>query len=130
MFPSLKNSKLFTILFIMILIFYYLITITSYQSEQQLHLVIVNSPNDLQQGLMYHKSLLENHGMLFDSGKWENKSIWMKNTYIPLDIIYVDEQYQIIGIIENTVPLSTKPINIDRPSRYVIEVPAGTCKKK
>lgn len=105
------------------------IPITNYKSDKKLHLEIVKSQHELEQGLMYRNTLLENHGMLFDSGKWENKSIWMKNTYIPLDIIYVDKQYQIIGIVENTVPLSPKSISIDIPSRYVIEVPAGTGKK-
>jgi uncharacterized membrane protein (UPF0127 family) len=124
-----RKIKYFAI-FIIIILFYYLITNHINKSHNKLYLEVVTSGNELQKGLMYRKTLLENHGMLFDSGKLENKSIWMKNTYIPLDVIFLDDEYKIIGIVENTIPLSTMPISINQPSRYIIEVPGGTCKKR
>ena len=49
-------------------------------------------------------------------------SMWMKNTYIPLDIIFLDKNMKIIGYVIDTEPLSEKPLSIDKPSTYVLEM--------
>lgn len=80
-------------------------------------------------GLMWRRSLGENEGMLFIMEAQEVQSFWMLNTYIPLDILFVDEQKQIVTIRSNTAPQSLQPVTSDKPALYVVEVNAGFCKK-
>jgi uncharacterized protein len=80
-------------------------------------------------GLMFRKDLPENQGMLFIFSGEKKRSFWMMNTYIPLDIIFADKDYKVIGIIENAKPKSVKPLSVDKPSKYVVEINAGLVKK-
>ena len=87
------------------------------------------SGQDAVKGLMYvKKPLYSIYGMLFDMGDKIN-SIWMKNTFIPLDVIFLDENMNIIGYKENNQPHSLKSIMINKPSRYVLEMNAGSVNK-
>jgi uncharacterized protein len=99
----------------------------------QNHVVTVEhatSPESIRKGLMFRKDLLKpNHGMLFHTGRKYN-SFWMKNTYIPLDVIFLDETFKIIGFVENNKPLSLEPISIEKPSKYVLEMNAGWVKRR
>jgi uncharacterized protein len=89
------------------------------------------SGQDAVKGLMNIKTPLQNNnGMLFDMSPVKKKhSMWMKNTFIPLDIIFLDENMNIVGYKENNKPHSLKSISIDKPSRYVLEMNAGAVKK-
>ncbi len=78
-----------------------------------------------EQGLMYRKTMEMHTGMLFIFEDEDLRSFWMKNTYIPLDIIYLDAQRKIIRIHENVPTLNEQPILSDYPAKYVIEVIAG-----
>tara|TARA_Y100000590_G_scaffold55136_1_gene57713 strand:- start:7936 stop:8379 length:444 start_codon:yes stop_codon:yes gene_type:complete len=90
----------------------------------------VKTARDRQIGLMYvKKPLKENHGLLFDYGKYVIQGFWMKNTYIPLDIIYLDHKYKVLDYSKNLIPKSEETIKIDKPFRYAIEVNAKTIKK-
>lgn len=80
-------------------------------------------------GLMYRKELADGKGMLFDFSPEQQVSMWMKNTYIPLDMIFIRADGRILRIAENTEPLSTKIIPSGGPTRGVLEVIAGTAKK-
>ena len=83
---------------------------------------IAKTPEELEDGLMYRKNKLKKYeGMLF---QFETKinSMWMKNTYIPLDIIFLDKNMKILGYVIDTEPLSEKPLSIDKPSTYVLEM--------
>jgi uncharacterized membrane protein (UPF0127 family) len=76
------------------------------------------------------KPLYSNYsGMLFDMGQTKIHSMWMKNTFIPLDVIFLDENMHIIGYKENNKPHSLKFISINKPSRYVLEMNAGSVTK-
>ena len=88
------------------------------------------SGEDAVKGLMFVKEpLWTNNGMLFDMADHpKNHSMWMKNTYIPLDIIFLDENMNIVGYKENNQPHSLKQIRINKPSRYVLEMNAGSVK--
>lgn len=79
------------------------------------------------QGLMYRDSMAENHAMLFVFEHEAQRSFWMENTYIPLDIIYINAKNQIITIQKNTVPFSEDSIPSNGPAQYVVEVNAGFC---
>lgn len=80
-------------------------------------------------GLMYRKALADGKGMLFDFSPEQEVSMWMKNTYISLDMIFIKADGRILRIAENTEPLSTKIIPSNGPVKGVLEVIAGTAQK-
>jgi uncharacterized membrane protein (UPF0127 family) len=89
----------------------------------------VDNDKDRAQGLMYRKSLPEGQGMLFDFGREQDVAMWMKNTYIPLDMIFIRGDGRILRIAENTTPLSERIISSGGPVRAVLEVIGGTAQK-
>ena len=80
-------------------------------------------------GLMYRKELADGKGMLFDFSPEQQVSMWMKNTYISLDMIFIRSDGRILRIAENTEPLSTSIISSGGLAKGVLEVIAGTAKK-
>lgn len=80
-------------------------------------------------GLMYRKTLPEGQGMLFDFKRDQVITMWMKNTYVSLDMIFISADGRITRIAENTTPLSERVISSGGPVRGVLEVAAGTAKK-
>ena len=77
-------------------------------------------------GLMFRQSLPDDGGMLFDYDPPQAISFWMKNTYIPLDILFVDSAGTILNIAANTTPLSLQPLPSSGEVRGVLEVKGGT----
>jgi uncharacterized protein len=82
-----------------------------------------------EKGLMNRTSMNENQGMLFIFDYPKVESFWMKNTVIPLDMIFVDSNNRIVHIGYNAVPFSEALISSEKPALYVVEVNAGYCKK-
>jgi uncharacterized membrane protein (UPF0127 family) len=80
-------------------------------------------------GLMDRKELPEGRGMLFDFQREQDVAFWMKNTYIPLDMIFIRANGRILRIAENTTPLSEQMIPSGGPVRAVLEVIGGTARK-
>ena len=80
-------------------------------------------------GLMYRKELADGKGMLFDFSPEQQVSMWMKNTYISLDMIFIRGDGRILRIAENTEPESTRIISSGGLAKGVLEVIAGTAKK-
>jgi uncharacterized membrane protein (UPF0127 family) len=80
-------------------------------------------------GLMYRKELPDGKGMLFDFSPEQEVSMWMKNTFISLDMIFIRADGRILRIAENTEPQSTKIIPSRGLAKGVLEVIAGTAKK-
>jgi uncharacterized membrane protein (UPF0127 family) len=78
-------------------------------------------------GLMDRRQMELGQGMLFIFEEEDYRAFWMKNTYLPLDILYLDGQKRIVRIWENTTPLSEESIPSDAPAKYVVEVNAGFC---
>ena len=87
------------------------------------------TPEQQAKGLMFRRELPEGRGMLFDFGQEQPTSFWMKNTYIPLDMIFIRGDGRIANIAENTVPLSEALISSGGPVRAVLEVIGSTAKK-
>ncbi|WP_234682851.1 DUF192 domain-containing protein [Bradyrhizobium monzae] len=90
---------------------------------------MATTDEEKQTGLMYRKELADGKGMLFDFNPEQEVSMWMKNTYVPLDMIFIRADGRILRIAENTEPLSTKIISSRGPARAVLEVVAGTAQK-
>jgi len=80
---------------------------------------VAATPEAQARGLMYRR------GMLFVFPAEAPHEFWMKNTFIPLDMIFIGADGRIVGIHANATPLSTAPLGVERPSRYVLEVPGG-----
>ncbi len=98
-------------------------------SGKKRHLFVVELAQTFGQrekGLMERKSLPLNTGMLFLFDNIEIQHMWMKNTFIPLDMLFADKNGRIVTIAHNTEPQSRKIISSRGPARYVLELRAGT----
>ena len=91
----------------------------------KLDIEIADDDAQTTRGLMYRRSLGENQGMLFIFPSIEERSFWMKNTFISLDLIFLDENRPIVHIHENAPVRSEESIPSIRPAKYVLEVNAG-----
>ena len=76
-------------------------------------------------GLMFRKSLAADGGMLFDFKKVEPVSFWMKNTFIPLDMLFIDQSGKVVNIYRQATPFSLNSIPSDGPVLGVLEIAGG-----
>lgn len=90
---------------------------------------IADTPETQMQGLMGHSALDDSSGMLFVFERIEPQKFWMKNTPIPLDIIFIGGDGCIVNIIESTTPMSNQRYRSKGPIKYVVEVRAGFVKR-
>ncbi|WP_407146388.1 DUF192 domain-containing protein [Bradyrhizobium sp. ORS 86] len=90
---------------------------------------LATTEQEKETGLMYRKELADGKGMLFDFSPEQEVSMWMKNTYISLDMIFIRADGRILRIAENTEPMSTKIIPSRGLAKGVLEVIAGTAQK-
>ena len=95
----------------------------------KIDLEISDSDYDRQLGLMFRKSMEMNQGMLFIFPEQEMQSFWMRNTYISLDMIFVNADKKIVTIHKNTKTLSDQSYASTEPAQYVVEVAAGFADK-
>ena len=86
---------------------------------------IANDDTSRTRGLMYRTELADGRGMLFLFPTNEVHDFWMKNTLIPLDMIWIGDDRRIVGIRADATPLSTATVGAGVPSRFVLEVPGG-----
>lgn len=93
---------------------------------------LAKTDTEREKGLMYRNKLDENKGMLFIFGKEDIYSFWMKNTLIPLDMIWIDSNSKVVFISKNTKPcrsLICPTINPGVKAQYVLEINAGMAEK-
>ena len=90
---------------------------------------VVATNSDRMRGLMFRKSLAANAGMIFLFQEEREHSFWMKNTLIPLDMVFVSSAWKVVGALENVLPLTEDPRTVGIPSQYVLEFSAGTIKR-
>jgi len=88
---------------------------------------VADTLREVQDGLMYRTSLDEHKGMLFIFGTDSPKSFWMKNTPLPLDMVFVAGRMAVVDINRNATPNSTDVFTSKESCRYVVEVNGGFC---
>ena len=108
-----------------ILIFYS----SNRDSITQINIEIAENEKDQQMGLMFRNSMSDSIGMLFIFQSQELRNFWMKNTYLSLDIIFVNSQNEIVKIQSNTEPLTEDLYPSERPAQFVVEVNSGFTEK-
>jgi len=86
---------------------------------------LARSPAEQERGLMFRERLAPGSGMLFLFPDTADHVFWMKNTLIPLDLIFIDEALAVVAVVERAEPLSLAQKSGGVPSRYVLEVPGG-----
>jgi len=96
---------------------------------QSFSVEVMTNDADRAKGLMFRRELPDGQGMLFDFVRDQDIAMWMKNTYIPLDMIFIRGDGTIRRIAENTTPLSETTIPSGGPVRGVLEVIGGTARK-
>src|SRR5215472_2370620 len=102
------------------------LTIVSATGPHRFIVEVAATPEQMEQGLMFRRQLAEDAGMLFDYKQPTMATMWMRNTLIPLDMLFVDAQGRIVNIHERAVPESDDVIAAAAPVRYVIELNGGT----
>ncbi len=87
---------------------------------------IADEPSEQNRGLMFRREMAKTHGMLFIHEDEQPRAMWMKNTYIPLDMLFIKSDGHIHHIVSNTEPFSEENIPSQGPVRAVLELVAGT----
>ena len=90
---------------------------------------IADSPAKRELGLQYRRDLASDHGMIFLFPAQSEQTFWMKNTPIPLDMIFISRELKIVGIVEQATPFSLDPRSVGAPSQYVLEINGGLAKR-
>jgi uncharacterized membrane protein (UPF0127 family) len=105
------------------------IIIATRNAQHVFTIEIARTPAEMERGLMYRERLDADRGMLFLYEDDREVAFWMKNTLIPLDLIFADASGRIVAIAERAVPLSTALIPSPGPVRAVLEVNGGTARR-
>lgn len=90
---------------------------------------VMRSDAGREKGLMFRKFMPTDRGMLFDFQSERQVTMWMKNTYLPLDMVFIDHVGKVVGVAQNAEPLSETVIASDAPASAVLELNAGTAGK-
>ena len=105
------------------------IEVSIYNKNITFNVEVAKTIEERRTGLMYRKKLLNNEGMLFIFPREKIIELWMKNTYIPLDVIFISENKVIVDIKKNMEKLSKTIVKSKVKSRYALEFNAGLINK-
>ena len=100
------------------------------RGEIRMQVDVARQPDELKAGLMKRDSLPADYGMLFDFGKPDKVRMWMKDTPLPLDMLFIDAQGVVIHLEQSATPNSTRRLGTADPIRAVLELPGGTIQRK
>jgi len=90
---------------------------------------VADSGEERKRGLMFRDNLPLDRGMIFVFPREEDHFFWMKNTLIPLDIIFINRMGEIVGLVENALPESEELLGVAQKSLYVLEINGGLAEK-
>lgn len=105
------------------------LAIVSGSQRHAFQVEVMRTPDQRARGLMHRNYMPPDRGMLFDFGRTEPVAMWMQNTYIPLDMLFIRADGTVARIAENTEPLSTRTIPSGEPVLSVLEINGGTAAK-
>ena len=101
------------------------------QQPLEISVEIVSTPVEREQGLMYRTSIGDDQGMLFVYPNPGFLKVWMKNTLLPLDVLFLDNEGKIVSLLQNLQPCTQTPCPIygsEKPARYMLELKAAFIK--
>lgn len=105
------------------------VTVETDRGPQIFQAEIADSPSERSRGLMFRESMDDKHGMIFLFPAAQQQSFWMKNTLIPLDIIFIRADRTILGIAENAEPMTMTGRRVEGRSQFVLEINGGLSAK-
>ncbi len=105
------------------------LTITTATGPHHFAVEVMRTRDDLERGLMFRRQMATDHGMLFDFGSPQPVTMWMKNTYLPLDMVFIAGNGRIVSVKQDAEPLSEKTISSGGDVLGVLELDAGTSKR-
>jgi uncharacterized membrane protein (UPF0127 family) len=103
--------------------------VTGAKGDVQVNVEVVATAPKIQKGLMFRQHLPLDAGMLFLMGRENVWDFWMRNTLIPLDMLFIAADMKVAGIVENAEPLTEDLRTVGKPSLYVLEVNGGWAKE-
>ncbi len=105
----------------------------SFEGKAQTHRIqvdVARTPKQREQGLMFVEDLSKDQGMWFVFNNEQMRQFWMKNTLIPLDIIFVNSKLEVINIVHRAQPETLTPRRSKAPAQYVLELLGGQAKRR
>lgn len=102
------------------------LTVATRSGVHPLAVEVMRTDAERSRGLMFRRSMAPDHGMLFDFARVEPVAMWMKNTYLPLDMVFIRADGTVARVAADTEPLSTRVIPSGEPVLAVLELNAGT----
>ncbi len=105
------------------------LTVVTASGRHMFQVEVMRTPDERAKGLMFRRFMPQDRGMLFDFQRTEPVSMWMQNTFIPLDMVFIRSDGSVARVAERTEPLSTRTIPSGEPVLSVLEINAGIAEK-
>lgn len=105
------------------------LTLVTSTGEHVFKVEVMRTDEQRARGLMFRRHMPADRGMLFDFKTEQRVMMWMRNTYIPLDMVFITKDGTVINVAEDTEPLSERTISSAAPAYSVLEVNAGTARR-